>query len=82
MVSIGGNTVCVVLSQAMLDCLLNFRRDLLRLPGSGLIALAERERLVTAIAAHDVDQAERAMLNRQRRASERYRILEDAAAKR
>ena len=77
-----GNTVCVVLSEAMLDWLFNFRRDLLRLPGSELITLAEHERLLTAIAAHDVDQAERAMLEHLTRASERYRILEDAAAKR
>jgi DNA-binding FadR family transcriptional regulator len=79
---ISGNSVCEVLSEAMLDWLFNFRRDLLRLPGSELITLAEHERLLEAIAAHDVAEAERAMLEHLRRANERYRILEEAMAKR
>jgi DNA-binding FadR family transcriptional regulator len=79
---ISGNSVCEVLSEAMLDWLFNFRRDLLRLPGSELITLAEHERLLEAITAHDVAEAEQAMLDHLRRANERYRILEEAMAKR
>jgi DNA-binding FadR family transcriptional regulator len=77
-----GNSVCVVLSEAMLDWLFNFRRDLLRLPGSEVITLAEHERLLQTISAHDVEAAEKAMLDHLTRASERYRILEDAMANR
>jgi DNA-binding FadR family transcriptional regulator len=80
--AISGNTVCVILSEAMLDWIFNFRRDLLRLPGSEFITLAEHQRLVTAIAAHDEEEAERAMLDHLTRANERYRILEDAMARR
>ena len=32
--SVGGNSVCTLLSEAMLDWLFNFRHDLLRMPGS------------------------------------------------
>ena len=80
--AITGNTVCVALSEAMLDWLFTFQRDLLRLPGSELITLAEHERLLTAISNHDVQDAERAMFDHLTRANERYRILEDAMAKR
>lgn len=76
------NSVCVVLSEAMLDWLFQFRRDMLRLPGSELITLAEHEKLLNAIAAHDPNGAERAMLDHLTRADERYRILEDAMANR
>lgn len=80
--AVSGNSVCVVLSEAMLDWLFNFRRDLLRLPGSEFITLAEHQRLLDAIARHDADEAERAMMDHLSRASERYRILEDAMARR
>lgn len=80
--SITRNTVCVILSKAMLDWLFNFRRDLLRLPGSEFITLAEHQRLLTAIAAHDESEAEQAMQDHLTRANERYRILEDAMAQR
>ena len=80
--SMSGNTVCVLLSEAMLDWLFNFRRDLLRMPGSELITLAEHERLLNAIAAHDAQAAESALFDHLTRANERYRILEDAMAKR
>ena len=75
---ISGNRVITLLSEAMLDWLFEFRRELLRLPGSELITLAEHERLVSAISAHDEDAAERAMTEHLNRSSERYRILEAA----
>jgi GntR family transcriptional regulator, sialic acid-inducible nan operon repressor len=50
------------------------------LPGSELITLAEHERLLEAIAAHDVAGAATAMEEHLTRANERYRILEDAMA--
>ena len=80
--AISGNTVCVILSEAMLDWLFQFRRDLLRLPGSEFITLAEHQRLVAAIRAHDIVDAERAMMEHLTRANERYRILEDAMSTR
>ncbi|MDZ4797389.1 MAG: transcriptional regulator NanR [Bryobacteraceae bacterium] len=80
--AVTGNSVCVLLSEAMLDWLFQFRHDLLRLPGSELITLAEHERLLAAIAAHDPVEAERAMREHLNRADDRYRILEDAMAMR
>lgn len=80
--AVTGNTICTLLSEAMLDWLFEFRRDLLRIPGSELITLAEHERLLDAIASHNEAAAEKAMVDHLTRSSERYRILEDAIAKR
>ena len=76
--SISRNSVCEMLSEAMLDWLFHFRRDLLRMPGSEIITMAEHRRIQTAIAAHDVDDAERAMRDHLTRSDQRYRIIEDA----
>jgi len=76
--SIGRNSVCKMLSEAMLDWLFHFRRDLLRIPGSEIITMAEHRRIVQAIAAHDVEEAEKAMTDHLTRSDQRYRILEDA----
>ena len=76
--SIGRNSVCKMLSEAMLDWLFHFRRDLLRIPGSEIITMAEHRRIVGAIAAHDVEEAEKAMTDHLTRSDQRYRILEDA----
>jgi DNA-binding GntR family transcriptional regulator len=65
----------------MLDWLFEFRRDMLRLRGSERITLAEHERLLEAIAAHDVAGAEAAMVEHLTRADERYRLLENEAKK-
>lgn len=80
--AISGNSVCAILSEAMLDWLFQFRRDLLRMPGAELITISEHERLLAAITAHDEEEAENAMKDHLTRSSERYRILEDAMAKR
>ncbi len=82
MAAVSGNSVCVMLSEAMLDWLFHFRRDLLRIPGSEFITLAEHEGLLAAIAAHDAARAEQAMREHLTRANERYRILEEAMAQR
>jgi len=74
--SISGNPICVVLSEAMLEWLFNFRRDMLRVPGSENITLAEHQRLFDAIAAHNEEGAVQAMTGHLTRASELYRILE------
>ena len=76
--SISRNSVCKMLSEAMLDWLFHFRRDLLRIPGSEIITMAEHRRIVGAIAAHDVEEAEKAMTDHLTRSDQRYRILEDA----
>jgi len=78
--SISGNSVCVVLSEARLDWLFNFRQEMLRMPGSELITLAEHQRLLDAIAQHNPEDAGRAMVDHLTRANERYRILEAATA--
>ncbi len=80
--SISRNSVCKMLSEAMLDWLFHFRRDLLRIPGSEIITMAEHRRIVKAIAAHDVEEAEKAMTDHLNRSDQRYRILEDAMDKR
>lgn len=79
-VAISGNPVCVVLSEAMLDWLFTFRRDLLRVPRSESLTLGEHERLFEAIARHDDSEAERAMTDHLTRADQRYRALECSAA--
>ena len=76
--SISRNSVCKILSEAMLDWLFHFRQDLLRIPGSEIITMAEHRRIVGAIAAHDVEEAEKAMTDHLTRSDQRYRILEDA----
>lgn len=80
--SISHNSVCTMLSEAMLDWIFRFRRELLRLPGSELITMAEHQRLLAAIASHDEGEAERAMTEHLTRSNERYRILEDAVSRR
>lgn len=76
--SISRNSVCKMLSEAMLDWLFHFRRDLLRIPGSEIITMAEHRRIVGAIAARDAEEAEKAMTDHLTRSDQRYRILEDA----
>jgi GntR family transcriptional regulator, sialic acid-inducible nan operon repressor len=78
--AVSGNSIYTLLSEAMLDWLFQFRRDLLRLPGSEHITLAEHERLLAAIRAHNEDEAARAMREHLTRANERYRFLEAAQA--
>jgi DNA-binding FadR family transcriptional regulator len=75
--AVSRNTICVLLSEAMLEWLFRFRRDMVRVPGSEDIALAEHEQLVRAIAAHDVVAAETAMTEHMMRANERYKVLEE-----
>lgn len=74
--AISGNSVCIVLSEAMLEWLFEFRRDLLRVPGSENVTLAEHQRLLNAIADHDVEEAGRAMMDHLTRADSRYRSAE------
>lgn len=74
--AISGNSVCTVLSEAMLDWLFHFRRDLLRVPGSENITISEHQRLFDAIAAHDSAEAERAMMDHLTRVDAKYRMLE------
>lgn len=76
--AISRNSVCKMLSEAMLDWLFHFRRDLLRVPGSEIITMDEHRRIVAAIAAHDAIEAEKAMTDHLTRSDARYRILEKA----
>lgn len=76
--AISRNSVCKMLSEAMLDWLFHFRRELLRIPGSEIITMAEHRRIVAAIAAHDIDAAEKSITDHLTRSDQRYRILEDA----
>lgn len=77
--AISGNSICVVLSEAMLDWLFTFRRELLRVPGSESLTLSEHQRLFEAISRHDEQESERAMTDHLTRANQRYRALEAEA---
>lgn len=76
---VGGNPICVSLSEAMLEWLFNFRRDMLRVPGSENITLSEHQRVFEAIAKHDEAAAAQAMTDHLTRANSLYRALESAS---
>ncbi len=76
------NSVCEMLSEAMLDWLFHFRRDLLRIPGSEIITISEHRQILNAISSHDPEEVERAMKDHLTRSNQRYRIVEDATMSR
>lgn len=73
---ISGNRICVAVSQAMLDWLFEFRRDMLRVPGAEKITISEHKRILDRIRANDESGAEKAMTDHLTRANKRYRALE------
>lgn len=72
---IAGNRICVAVSEAMLDWLFEFRRELLRVPGAESITLSEHKKILDKIRAHDPEGAAKAMTDHLTRASKRYRAL-------
>jgi DNA-binding FadR family transcriptional regulator len=74
--AISGNRICVAVSEAMLDWLFEFRRDMLRVPGAEKITLAEHKKILNRVRAHDEAGAVKAMTDHLTRADKRYRALE------
>jgi DNA-binding FadR family transcriptional regulator len=74
-VEISGNRICSAVSEAMLDWLFAFRRELLRVPGAENITLSEHKKIVAKIRAHDEEGAAKAMTDHLTRANKRYRAL-------
>lgn len=72
---VSGNRICVAVSEAMLDWLFEFRRDMLRVPGAEKITLSEHKRILERIRAHDEEGAVQAMTSHLTRSSRRYRAL-------
>jgi DNA-binding FadR family transcriptional regulator len=72
---ISGNRICVAVSEAMLDWLFEFRREMLRVPGAEKITLSEHKRILDRIRAHDEEGAVKAMTDHLTRSNKRYRAL-------
>jgi DNA-binding FadR family transcriptional regulator len=72
---ISGNRICTAVSEAMLDWLFEFRREMLRAPGAEKVTLAEHKKILDRIRAHDDDGSVKAMTDHLTRASRRYRAL-------
>lgn len=71
--AVSGNPVYVAVSQAMLQWLTRFHKDLVRAPGAEAVTLDEHTRLFDCIARHDPDGAEQAIREHLTRANESYR---------
>ncbi len=77
---ISGNPIFSAIVEAMFGWANEHFRFIVRAPGVETLTLAEHERIVQAIAAHDPDAAERAMRDHLTRVSEQYRRVDDATA--
>ena len=71
-----GNPIFPAIVEAMFGWLGEYYRELVRLPGTESLTIAEHERILEAIAAGDADTAEAAMHEHVSRASDLYRALE------
>ncbi|WGF90115.1 transcriptional regulator NanR [Marinivivus vitaminiproducens] len=74
--AMSGNPIFPALVEAMFEWLAAFYVKLVRLPGTEQLTIAEHERILAAIAAHDPDAAERAMDDHLSRANQLYRQFE------
>ena len=82
--AISDNPICVAVSEAMLRWLVEFKRDLVRVPGREKVTIGEHQKILKYIAAHDPNGAAEAMKAHLERASDLYRtpIVEDGKASR
>ena len=84
--AMGGNPIFPVILEAMLRWLGEYYQSLVRAPGAEALTLAEHDRIVDAIEAHDANAAEEAMREHLTRANALYQRLvrppSTAAAKR
>ena len=70
---LSGNPIFPAIIEAMFGWLAAFYRSLVRAPGAEQLTLAEHERILAAIAAHDPDAADAAMRDHLTRANDLYR---------
>jgi GntR family transcriptional regulator, sialic acid-inducible nan operon repressor len=70
---ISGNPIFPAIVEALFGWASEYYHTIVRAPGAESVTLAEHERLLDAIAAHDVEAAERAISDHLTRASELYR---------
>lgn len=71
---IGGNPIFPALVEATFRWASEYYSSIVRAPGAENVTLAEHQRLLDAICAHDPDQAEQAMRDHLTRASDQYRL--------
>ncbi len=71
---ISGNPICSAISEAMLNWLVEFHQELVRVPGAERVTIAEHQAVLDRIAAHDPAGAESAMTAHLNRASKLYRL--------
>ena len=71
--AISGNPICSAVSEAMLNWLVEFHQELVRVPGAERVTIAEHRKILDRVAAHDAAGAEAAMVEHLTRASKLYR---------
>jgi DNA-binding FadR family transcriptional regulator len=71
--TISGNPIFPTMVEAMFNWASEYYQSIVRAPGAEDLTLAEHERIVNAIAAHDADAAEQAMRDHLLRANALYR---------
>ena len=73
--AISGNPIFPSIVEAMFSWASEYYQALVRAPGAEELTLAEHDRIVDAIAAHDADKAAAAMQAHLTRANKRYQLL-------
>jgi DNA-binding FadR family transcriptional regulator len=71
--SVSGNPICVAVSEAMLQWLREFHRELVHVPGAENVTIAEHRRILECVAKHDVAGAAQAMKDHLTRVNKLYR---------
>ncbi len=77
---ISGNPIFPAIVEGVFQWAREFYTTMVRLPGAERLTLAEHERIIEAISAHDCDEAEQAMRDHLTRANLLYRVLERDSA--
>lgn len=75
-----GNPIFPAIIEATFSWLAAYYRSLVRAPGAEMLTIAEHERILEAIAAHQPDEAAAAMRDHLNRANALYRRLEHGAS--
>jgi len=79
--SISGNPICTAVSEAMLQWLREFHRELVHVPGAENVTISEHRHILECVAKHDVEGAARAMTEHLTRVSQLYRSGEKGSPK-
>jgi GntR family transcriptional regulator, sialic acid-inducible nan operon repressor len=77
--AVSGNPIYTALSQAIFSWLAEFHIELVRLPGSEQLSLAEHGEILAGVKARDPEAAEAAMTRHLTRANALYRLYEEGA---